>query len=379
MKLPGLYLHIPFCQSKCYYCDFYSVVSPARKSAFVDALLREIDNQSLYFGSKRPALSTVYFGGGTPSLLSEHDFSRIFNGLERAFDLSTCTEITLEANPDDLSLAAIDSLRRLPFNRISIGIQSFVDSELRAINRRHTAEAAWNAVGACFERGFANISIDLMYGLPGQTTESFEYSLSRALALPIQHISSYALSWEDGSVLYHRLQKGELRQASDEMLERCFFLMKDTLENAGFKHYELSNFARADFESRHNSLYWNGAPYLGLGPGAHSFDGVNRSFNLPTLTKYLAASDALSWPREMEYLDADAQYNDFIVTRLRRLDGLDLSELELAHGPKKLDYCLKNAARSLQNETLERVGQMLRLTRKGLFISDAVMSDLMLA
>jgi oxygen-independent coproporphyrinogen III oxidase len=217
-----------------------------------------------------------------------------------------------------------------------------------------------------------------MYGLPGQTTESFEYSLGRALALPIQHISSYALSWEEGSVLYHRLQKGELQQASDEMLERCYFVMKDTLEKAGFKHYELSNFARAGFESRHNSLYWSGIPYLGLGPGAHSFDGVNRSCNLPTLTKYLAVSDALSWPREMEYLNADAQYNDFIVTRLRRLDGLDLNALEKAFGREKLDYCLKNAGKSLQNETLERVGQILRLTRKGLFISDAIMSDLML-
>lgn len=340
-------------------------------------MLKELRIEPTFLGTERPVLRTIYFGGGTPSQLTFSEFERIFEAVAEHFDLSVCEEITLEANPDDLTPAYIADLRQLPFNRISIGVQSFVDAELKALNRRHTAAAAGEAIRACADQGFGNISLDLMYGLPGQTLEGFAYSLREALALPIQHLSSYALSWEEGSVLYAKLQSGVLQQATDEFSEACFFLMKDMLENAGFEHYELSNFALKGFASKHNSSYWDGSHYLGVGPGAHSYNGMVRRFNPPSLKRYVEGIQLEADFRETEELDASTRYNDFIITRLRTMQGLDLHELHSGYGSAKKEYCLKNASKSLQNGLLEQVDDRLRLTRKGLFVSDSVMSDLL--
>ncbi len=377
MTKNGLYLHIPFCKSKCFYCDFYSVSEASLKEEWLEALLLELSVEPAFLGTERPVLHTIYFGGGTPSQLSFKELSQIFTSIKAHFDLSFCEEITLEANPDDLTPAYISMLRRLPFNRISIGVQSFDDTELRAINRRHTASAAAEAILECSSQGFDNISLDLMYGLPGQTVESFLVSVQQALALPVRHISSYSLSWEEGSVLYAKLQKGDLKQASEELSEACFFGMKDLLESAGFEHYELSNFALQGVQSKHNSSYWDGSSYLGVGPGAHSYNGRIRRFNPPSLKRYINGVRQKSDFRETEELDTSTQYNDFIITRLRTMKGMNLSELALTFGSEKLAYCLENAALSLRNGTLEQVGDWLRLTRKGLFVSDAVMSDLL--
>jgi putative oxygen-independent coproporphyrinogen III oxidase len=377
MKLPGLYLHIPFCQSKCFYCDFYSMVSPERKEDFVSALLQELKDETTFLGTGKPALRTIYFGGGTPSQLSTSDFERIFRVIDDCFDLTRCEEITLEANPDDLTPSYIAELCRLPFNRLSIGVQSFEDSELRNINRRHTADAAAQAILECDRQGIGNISLDLMYGLPGQTLESFGRTVARALSLPVKHISSYALSWEEGSVLYDKRQKGELHQASDEMLEACYFQLKDSLEKGGFEHYELSNFARAGFHSKHNSSYWNGTPYLGVGPGAHSFDGLVRRSNIPSLDKYLVGVRGSGAFREMEELDDRIRYNELVLTRLRCLSGMDMEELAALFGEARRDYCLSNAGRSIRNGTLALEEGKLMLTRKGLFIADTLLSDLL--
>ena len=340
-------------------------------------MLLELKTEPAFLGTDRPVLSTIYFGGGTPSLLTFDEFSQIFASIEADFDLSKCGEITLEANPDDLTPSYISMLRSLPFNRISIGVQSFLDMELAAINRRHTAAAAAEAIMECSRQGLDNISLDLMYGLPGQTLESFLVSVNKAVALPVKHISSYSLSWEEGSVLYSKLQSGELKQASEELSEACFFGMKDLLETAGYEHYELSNFALEGFRSKHNSSYWDGSSYLGVGPGAHSYNGLVRRFNPPSLKRYIeGVKEGLNF-RETETLDSTTNYNDFIITRLRTSQGLSLSELATMFGAKKSGYCMKNASRSLQNGTLELVGDWLRLTRKGLFISDAVMSDLL--
>jgi oxygen-independent coproporphyrinogen III oxidase len=394
MEQSCLYLHIPFCQSKCYYCDFFSEVGSTQRSDFLRALEQELRTESIFLlpnssfgtGQKnnsaenqklKPSLRTIYFGGGTPSLLSEAEYIRIFDAIQQNYDLSRCEERTLEANPDDLTPEYIQALRRLPFNRISVGIQSFVDEELKAINRRHTSLAAAQAVRNCSESGFQNISIDLMYGLPGQTLESFAYSLEQALTLPVQHISSYALSWEEGSVLYAKMLKGELKQAPDEMLESCFFLLKDRLEKAGFVHYELSNFALPDYQSKHNSAYWDGTSYLGVGPSAHSYNGNVRRFNPLSVGAYVQGLRSGLLPRATEMLDADTCYNDFVMTRLRTAKGLDLNELKSTFGVEKLNYCMQNAKRSLNSGSLEQIGDVLRLTRSGLFISDAVLSDLM--
>ena len=377
MTKNGLYLHIPFCKSKCFYCDFYSVSEASLKEEWLEALLLELIAEPAFLGTERPVLRTIYFGGGTPSLLTFDEFVQIFASIEANFDLSECEEITLEANPDDLTPAYVEMLRRLPFNRISIGVQSFDDVELRAINRRHTASAAAEAILECSRQGFSNISLDLIYGLPRQTLESFLVSVRQAISLPVKHISSYSLSWEEGSVLYSKLQSGELKQASEDISEACFFGMKDLLERAGFEHYELSNFALEGFRSKHNSSYWDGSSYLGVGPGAHSYNGLVRRFNPPFLKRYNEGVRLGSDFRETEALGAATRYNDFIITRLRTMQGLNLNELSMMFGSDTLTYCLKNAALSLRNGTLEQVGDWLRLTRKGMFVSDAVMSDLL--
>ncbi len=375
--MSGLYLHIPFCKSKCFYCDFYSVSETGLRNEWLNTMLEELRIESVFLGTEKPILRTVYFGGGTPSQLTSDEFEQIFSSIEAHYDLSTCEEITLEANPDDLTPAYISMLRHLPFNRISIGVQSFDDVELTAINRRHTASAAAEAILECSRQGFDNISLDLMYGLPGQTVESFLVSVKKAITLPVKHISSYSLSWEEGSVLYSKLQSGVLKQASEEISEACFFGMKDLLEAAGFEHYELSNFAKPGFTSKHNASYWDGSPYLGIGPGAHSYNGEVRRFNPPSIKRYNAGIRNGSNFSELEELDAATRYNDFIITRLRTMKGLSLSALLDGYGSAMHQYCLKNAALSLRNGTLEQVGDWLRLTRKGLFVSDAVMSDLL--
>ena len=373
----GLYLHIPFCKSKCFYCDFYSVEQTGQKTEWLNAMLEELRTEPAFLGTERPVLRTIYFGGGTPSQLIFEEFSLLLNAISAFYDLSLCEEITLEANPDDLTPAYISMLRSLPFNRISIGVQSFDDVELRAINRRHTASAAAEAIQECSRQGFSNISLDLMYGLPGQTVERFLDSVRLAISLPVTHVSSYSLSWEEGSVLYSKLQSGALKQASEELSEACFFGMKALLEEVGFEHYELSNFALSGCRSKHNSSYWDGSSYLGVGPGAHSYNGLVRRFNPPSLKRYIDGMASDIDFRETEELDAVTSYNDFIITRLRTLKGLNMKELAEQFGPKVMDYCLKNALISLHNETLVVEGEWLRLTRKGLFVSDSVMSDLL--
>jgi len=373
----GLYLHIPFCKSKCFYCDFYSIEQTSLKEELLEALLLELSVEPTFLGTERPVLRTIYFGGGTPSQLSSGEFAQIFASIEAHFDLSECEEITLEANPDDLTPTYIAMLRRFPFNRISIGVQSFLDTELAAINRRHTAAAAKEAILECSRQGFNNISLDLMYGLPGQTLDSFMVSVEQAIALPVKHISSYSLSWEEGSVLYSKLQSGVLKQAPEELSEVCFFGMKDLLEHAGFEHYELSNFSLEGFRSKHNSSYWDGSSYLGVGPGAHSYNGEVRRFNPPSLKRYIAGVSMGLDFRETEALDAATRYNDFIITRLRTMQGLNLKELTERFGAPMMDYCLKNALVSLHSGTLQLEGDWLALTRKGLFVSDSVMSDLL--
>jgi len=310
-------------------------------------------------------------------VLGQRDFESIFETIEECFNLQFCDEITIEANPDDLNGAMIGMLRQLPFNRVSIGVQSLSDTELKAINRRHDAATAVQAIETCARLSFDNISIDLMYGLPGQTPESFSCTLDRALELPVQHISSYALSWEEGSVLYVRLQEGSLKQAPDEMLESCYFMLLDRLEEQGFHAYELSNFAKTGYRSIHNSAYWEGVPYLGVGPSAHSYDTKQRRYNPSSVTNWMEGVQKRTDFRTVEVLDERTNFNEFVMTRLRRFQGLDLNLLAQRFGPGRRTQCLSLAGKSLRNGTLELDGPFLRLTRKGLFISDGIISDLL--
>ena len=392
--MAGIYLHIPFCVSRCIYCDFYSTTRGADKAGYVRALKREISLRAGYLaveGRLQP-VETVYWGGGTPSTLETGWMSEVFDTLYAAYPIVPDAEITLEANPDDLSTSKLAALGRLPFNRISMGVQTFSDEKLRLLRRRHTGRQAVEAVKACQDAGFDNVSLDLIYGLPRQTLGQWESDVDTALRLGVQHLSAYALIYEEGTRLWDMRRQHLVGEADEETSLGMFNLLMEKMEEAGFEHYEISNFARKGFRSRHNSGYWNGTPYLGCGPSAHSYDGQNRQWNRPDLDAYLrgvgrcvCAEDFMDAPWiEKETLDTKERYNDLVVTALRTCEGIDIAALRHKFGSRLAEYCLQNAAPYLQSGKLEVNHSFgaspegrLRLTRDGLFLSDGIMSDLL--
>jgi oxygen-independent coproporphyrinogen-3 oxidase len=353
------------------YCDFFSSTSLQEKEAYIDTMCKELQDRKNYLQGQE--IRTIYFGGGTPSLLRADDFEKIFQTLDRCFGNINYVplEITLEANPDDITQEYLQSIHHLPFNRISLGVQSFNDRELQCLNRRHDALSAIKAVKRLQDAGFDNISIDLMYGLPEQTRTVWEKNLKLAVELNVPHISAYHLIYEEGTPLFRRLKQGQIKQVDEELSVQFFETLIDTLTEAGFEHYEISNFAKPDYRSRHNSSYWNGTHYLGIGASAHSYNGCGRRWN----KKLPGAQYALNaWEEEM--LDDRTAYNDFIITRLRTMEGIDADELSRLFGESQKSYCLRQAQKHIRNQTLELTDNRLYLTRKGLFISDAIMSDL---
>ena len=422
--MAGLYFHIPFCKTRCVYCDFYSATSIADKSALIEAMCREMEWRKEYLapsnshkggGLLAPEIRTVYFGGGTPSLLEEKDFEKLFAQIKRLTSplsggLGGASEITLEANPDDLSEEYLSMLRRFPFNRISIGVQSFNDDELRFLNRRHSKEQAVKAVEKCRKAGFDNISIDLMYGLPLQTLESWKNSLQTAVALNVEHISAYHLTYEPQTVLGKMLAEGKITPANEETVLAQFATLINTLKNNGFEHYEISNFAKKGFRSKHNSAYWQGKSYLGIGPSAHSYDGDSRQWNVADTKQYIQALAPPSPPEGgdvsrvgqnigaklmsneqmltspplgglggAEILSPTDKYNDYIITRLRTAEGIDLSEINQQFGKEFAGYCLKKAQPFIQSGKLEQTNSQIKTTASGIFISDYIMEKLMFA
>jgi oxygen-independent coproporphyrinogen-3 oxidase len=373
--MAGIYVHIPFCKTRCVYCDFYSravrVESGGVIAAYVDALCRELRERRTYLC--RP-VETLYFGGGTPSILSVKDFTQIFDTLAVAFPGIAPSEVTLEANPDDLSPEYLDSIKSFPFNRISLGIQSLDDAELRFLNRRHTASAAIQAVDLCRKKGFDNVSIDLIYGIPGQTPEGWRSTLRRALKLPIAHLSAYHLTYEEGTPLFRLLQQKRIRPLDEEASAVLFEILLDEATSAGFQHYEISNFARpAARRSKHNSGYWNGAHYLGVGASAHSYNGTSRQWNPQSYDPNYQSLGV-----EIEILDEKTRFNDFIITRLRTVQGIDLRELAALFGNEKRACCIQQAQKYIDGQLLEVADHHLRLTRKAFFISDGIATDLLL-
>ena len=368
--MAGVYIHIPFCKKRCSYCDFFSSMEIHRKEKYVENLCEELIERKNYL---QEPVDTVYFGGGTPSLLSATDFEKIFKTLYGIFWEGKNREITLETNPDDLSPEYLDSIKHLPFNRFSLGVQSFDDRELKLLNRRHDAESAIRAVKLLQKAGYNNISIDLMYGLPHQTMEIWNKNLSQAIDLQIQHISAYHLTYEEGTLLYKQLKEGDLIQIDEEMSNRFFEILIDTLTAADFEHYEISNFARKGFHSRHNSSYWNGTFYLGIGASAHSYNGLTRQWNNRAIAQNYSLLGC-----ENEKIDEEMRYNDFIITRLRTMKGIDLNELISLFDESRKEYCLQNAKKYIAQGLLICENNFLRLSRKGIFISDGIMSDLML-
>lgn len=371
----GLYIHVPFCKSRCAYCSFYSTLRHDLVEGYLHSLEREMraraNTESLTTAqTKAPLLSTIYLGGGTPSQLGAENLCRLFTSIRANYLILPEAEITVEVNPDDVTPELIQSLRNCGVNRVSMGVQSFVDSELLLINRRHSAQQAQTAVMMLHDGGITNLSIDLIYGLPGQTLESFSSSIEVALRLPVSHISSYALSIEEGTPLWKLREAGKFREADDELMLTMYNLLREQLLAAGFEHYEISNFARPGCASRHNSSYWKGVPYIGLGPGAHGYDGQR--------TRYQNADDLETYVNEptpqqlIEVLTDDELYDELVFTRLRCASGLSLSEV-----PKnRQSYLLRMAEPHLKAGRMALSEGTLRLTPDSLFVSDDVISDL---
>lgn len=373
--MAGLYIHIPFCKTRCVYCGFYSSTCSSLQDDYVDALCRELVLRKDYIRGEN--VETIYLGGGTPSQLSIPELNRIFDCIYKNYTVKDGSEITLEGNPDDMNPGYVTALRSLPVNRISMGVQTFDDDKLKFLRRRHSSKEALEAVDNCREAGFSNISIDLIYGLPEEDDRIWEKDMETAIKLNVPHLSAYCLMFEEGTPLFRLLQAGKVKEESDEQNLRYYTRLMDRLKEAGYEHYEISNFCLPGFRSRHNSSYWSGKMYLGCGASAHSYDGVSRQWNVASLTEYIASINKGIVPCEKEELSLTEHYNDIIVTRLRTMEGLSLIDLKRTFGSELYDYCLKNAALSLRDANLEIADGYLRLTRKGIFISDDIMSDLL--
>lgn len=375
--MSGLYLHVPFCRQACHYCDFHFSTSLARKPAVLAALAREIELRSSYFGPAPLPLRSIYFGGGTPSLLSAGELNRLFELIQRVFGWETGAEITLEANPDDLTPAWLAALRTTPVNRLSIGIQSFHELHLHLMNRAHSAAEALACVRHAQDAGFANLSIDLIYGIPAPDHSSWQRDLETALTLNAPHISAYALTVEPRTALGRWTEKGRFRPSTDEFTAQQFEQLTATLTGVGYEHYEISNFAQPGFEARHNSAYWQGAPYIGIGPSAHSFDGhATRQANVASNAAYVAALDHGEIPATIEHLSPRDRANEYLLTTLRTSRGTDLRylrehlgrDLLATHAPTIADL----TARGLATLDSAADASVLRLTSGGRLLADDI-------
>ena len=370
-KTGGVYIHVPFCQSRCIYCDFYSTtLGEEWKRSYIDSLKREMQLRRAEIDYSR--VPSLYIGGGTPSQLPTSLLIEMFQAICDNFMLAKDAEVTIEANPDDVTPDWLAALRQTPVNRISMGVQTFSDPLLRFLNRRHTSRQAIEAVHYCQDAGYGNISLDLIYGLPDQTFKDWKRDVQQLLTLDVSHLSAYALSYEDGTVLSKMLQEGRVNETADELSWQMYEYLMDETATAGIEHYEISNFAKPGMRSKHNSSYWDGSPYLGLGPGAHSYngEGVRRSNNT-SLKKYVQAKADV--PHQDEFLSPQEQYDELVMTRLRTASGLSVNLLT----SEQKDYCLRMAKPHILNGSLLQEGEVLRLSRKGIFISNSIISDLM--
>jgi len=373
--MSGIYIHIPFCKSRCVYCGFYSTTLRGLAGSYVSALCREAELRRGYL--KEP-VSTVYLGGGTPSLLPLGELRRLLSYIINVYGIAPDAEVTMECNPDDVTAEFAESLSRLPVNRVSMGAQTFSDSRLRFLRRRHGSADIGAAVRLLRSAGIGNVSVDLMFGFPGETVAEWEDDVLRAVSLGAEHISAYCLTYEEGTPLFRMLQRGLVKEVSEDVSAAMYGRLIDILEAAGYEHYEISNFAKPGFRSRHNSGYWRQTPYLGLGAAAHSYDLGSRQWNVSDVRRYISSVSRGELPSEREELDEPTRYNDLIVTALRTSGGVSLELLESQFGAAVRDYCMAQAGRYVDGGLLALTpDSRLRLTRKGLFVSDMIMADLM--
>jgi oxygen-independent coproporphyrinogen-3 oxidase len=372
--MAGIYIHIPFCKTRCHYCNFYSMASVKHKPAFVDKLLEEIQLQRSYLGDQ--AVNTIYLGGGTPSLLNADELNRIFDGIQQNFNVSEDAEISLEANPDDVSPKWVTDIRETMVNRISMGVQSFHDDDLQYLNRIHSAEEAVRAIKLIQDSGIDNLTIDLIYGIPGLSIQKWEENLERFFTLNIPHLSAYALTVEKKTALDNLIAKGKVPAPEEkESIAHFKTLIRLTEENE-FIHYEISNFALEGFYSKHNSTYWTGGHYLGLGPSAHSYNGHTRRWNKASTKKWLELKEYYSETFEEEVLSPEQRYNEYVMTSLRTIWGCDISLVQQEFGDNYAKHLLAEANKHVDIYNLEHKGNRLFLTAKGKLFADGIASDL---
>ena len=374
--MAGIYIHIPFCRQKCYYCDFYKTVNTSLQHDFIGALKNEAKVRKNYLNDE--TVETIYFGGGTPSVLTAPEIAEILAVLNDEFKVNSDAEITFEANPDDLSDDYLKALKREGINRLSIGIQAFQNRHLEKMNRRHNAAQAVEAIENAAKNGFSNLSADLIYGLPDLTPKEWEESLNQMFRLPVKHLSAYHLTYHEGTAFYTWLKKGTLKELKEAESVAQFNTLLDLSIANGFEHYEISNLAKDQLYSRHNTAYWMGTKYLGLGPSAHSYDGVSRRWNDSSVEAYIKAQANNQTYFEEEKLSENDQYNEYILTRIRTKWGVSEKELEQRFGSEKANYFSRQLARYNNTGVLQINNEIITLTRKGLFVSDEIMADLMI-
>ena len=373
-QMAGIYIHIPFCKQRCSYCAFYSTTLYNIRERYVDALCKEIAMRKEYAGGA--LIETIYLGGGTPSTLSMEQLKRICDTVYAAYQVSPAPEVTIECNPDDLTPDFLAQLKQLPFNRISMGVQSFNDTQLKRLGRRHDAAKARQAVANARTAGYSNISIDLIFALPGSTIDEWEHDLESAIALRPDHLSAYNLTYEEGTPMHRALERGDFTELSEEDNITQFQMLISRLKEAGYRHYEISNFALPGRESRHNSSYWNDTPYIGCGAAAHSYNGTSRGWNIADIQEYIKGIENGNPVFEIEELTEEERYNDTILTRLRTAEGIPLEWMKKKFGKRLNDYMQSAAEKEIAFGNLKAENGHLSLSEKGIFISDAVIREL---
>lgn len=367
--MAGLYIHIPFCKSRCIYCDFYSTTgNESLQDRYVNALIKELSLRKDFLHDN--IIETAYVGGGTPTTLSYLHLKQLATIVP-----PTVREFTLECNPDDVTGEMARTLHDMGVNRISMGAQSFSDHRLQLLRRRHNAMQIRNAVKLLRNYGFSNISIDLIFGFPNETIEEWKHDIDEALSLGVEHISAYSLMYEEGTPLTRMADSGEIQRLSEEDCCKMYDTLVERLCQAGYEHYEISNFAKPGFRSQHNSSYWNGTEYIGIGAAAHSYNTDTRQWNVSNIRQYIESIEKGVIPMEQETLDDITRYNDMITTALRTAEGIDLDTLKAPF----LDYAVRNARRNISAGLLQITDRHMRLTRKGMFVNDEVMTDLIWA
>lgn len=372
--MAGLYIHIPFCTQKCHYCNFFSIPALEYMDEYIDALCKEIILRQHYL---HEPYNTIYIGGGTPSLLKQNHFLQILSTIRTHLHVED-PEISMELNPDDITPEYLHMIKEMGFSRVSIGIQSFRDEDLKWLNRRHSGAQAISAIKQSRIAGFKNISLDLIYAIPGQELAIWKQQVETALMLRPEHISAYSLTVEPGTPLDHYIKKGMKKNVSDALAADCFAYLRKKLISSGYEHYEISNFSLPGFRSKHNTSYWNGTPYMGIGPSAHSFDGNSRQWNVSALRQYITKINIDKIPCQIEILTITEKINEYIMTSLRTIEGCDLHFISDQFGKEYSNKIINNATSALKSSHLFMANNILKVTEKGLFLMDGISANLFL-